>query len=107
MKWNASFLYQKSSSTNRDENGFLFQSGNEEFCVGGLCQVERNAPAKHIIGTDGQEFVYDYVVYTSVSYKNVLEIGDTLEIRFHNGNIVNKKIIGIDTTDRKVLAIWV
>lgn len=107
MGWNASFLYKKSSKSERDQNGFLISSEDGDFIIGTLCQAERNAPAKHIIGSDGQEFVYDYVVYTSTDYSDKLEIGDILEIRFYNGNIVRKKIIGIDTTDRKVLAIWV
>lgn len=106
MRWNATFQYQKSSSVTRDANGFLVDSTPSGLVPGTICQVERNAPAQHRIGTDGQEFVYDYELFTIPKYGNVLEIGDTMEVRFNDGTTFTKKILGIDITDKKVLAVW-
>ena len=107
MRWNATFRYQKTSAPTRNADGFLIDAATTGFELGTICQVERNAPAQHRIGTDGQEFVYDYTIYTLPKYGALLTIGDTLEVRFVDGNTFVKKIVGTDTTDKKVLAIWV
>lgn len=107
MRWNATFRYQKASTPTRNANGFLTDATASGFEVGTICQVERSAPAQHRIGVDGQEFDYDYTMYTLPKYGVVLAIGDTLEVRFNDGTTFAKKIIGIDTTDKKVLAVWV
>lgn len=108
MRWNATFRYQKASAPTRNDNGLLTDTATvPRFEVGTICQVERSAPAQHRIGTDGQEFVYDYTIYTLPKYGAVLAIGDTLEIRFNDGTTFSKKIIGTDITDKKVLTVWV
>lgn len=107
MRWNATFRYQKASTPTRDTNGLLINPTSSDFVMGTICQVERNAPAQHRIGADGQEFVYDYVMYTIPKYGNVISVGDTLEIRLNNGNTFTKTILGTDITDKKVLAVWV
>lgn len=107
MRWNATFRYQRASAPTRNENGFLTAAASPSgFEVGTICQVERNAPAQHRIGVDGQEFVYDYVLYTIPKYKDVLSVGDTIEVRFNDGNTFTKTILGTDITDKKVLAVW-
>lgn len=106
MRWNATFRYQKASTPTRNENGFLTDTATTGFEVGTICQVERNAPAQHRIGADGQEFVYDYTLYTIPKYGAVLSIGDTVEVRFNDGQTFTKKILGTDITDKKVLAVW-
>lgn len=107
MRWNAQFRYSKSESTKRDENGFLTTAGSDRFVTGSLCQVERNAPAKHFIGTDGQEFTYTYEVFMQKEYGTTLAIGDTLELTLIDGTVIVKPIVGIDNTDNKTLAVWV
>jgi len=106
MRWNATFRYQKASAPTRDENGFLTAASPASFVPGTICQVERSAPAQHRIGTDGNEFVYDYTLYTIPKYGSVLAIGDNIEVRFNDGNTFAKTILGIDITDKKVLAVW-
>lgn len=107
MRWNATFRYQKASTPTRDENGFVTAAAAPSFTEGTICQVERSAPAQHKIGTDGQEFDYDYVIYTIPKYRQLLAVGDILEVRFIDGTTFQKTIIGTDITDRKALAIWV
>lgn len=106
MRWNAQFRYSKTRSTTRDTNGCLVTTAGSEFVAGSYCQVERNAPAKHIIGTDGQEFMYNYSIYMDVSYKSILDIGDEIEINFFDGSTDTLKIIGTDVSDKKVFVIW-
>ena len=107
MRWNATFRHQKASTPTRDANGLLTKPTASGFVPGTICQVERNAPAQHLIGTDGQEFAYSYTMYTLPKYGSVLEVGDTLEVRFNDGTTFQKTILGTDITDKKVLAVWV
>jgi hypothetical protein len=107
MFYNATFRYKKSEQPTRDANGFLTDSQTaSEYVAGTLCQAERNAPAKHIIGTDGQEFVYTYEVFLPRNYGGVLAIGDTMELTIDNTHVVELPIVGIDVTDRKTLVVW-
>lgn len=106
MFYNATFRYKKSAQPTRDANGFLTDSQPSEYVDGALCQAERNAPAKHLIGTDGQEFVYSYEVFLPREYGEVLAIGDTMELTIDKTHIVELPIVGIDVTDRKTLVIW-
>lgn len=107
MRWNANFRYCKASLQSRNEDGFLTGTTSSSYEEGTICQVERNAPAQHKIGADGQEFDYDYTIYTIPKYSKVLEVGDHIEVRFNDGYTFTKKIIGTDITDKKTLAIWV
>ena len=106
MFYNAAFRYKKSAQPTRDANGFLTDSQQNEYVDGVLCQAERNAPAKHIIGTDGQEFVYTYEVFLPRNYGEVLAIGDTMELTIDETHVVELPIVGIDITDRKTLVVW-
>ena len=107
MRWNATFRYRKASTPTRNADGLLTKPTASGFELGTICQVERSAPAQHQIGTDGQEFVYSYTMYTLPKYGRVLGIGDTLEIRLNDGTTFQKTILGTDITDKKVLAVWV
>lgn len=106
MFYNATFRYRKSAQPTRDANGFLTDSPAGEFVDGALCQAERVVPAKHLIGTDGQEFVYSYEVFMPRSYSGTLEIGDMIELTFDTGHVVTSPIVGIDITDKKTLVVW-
>lgn len=106
MRWNATFRYRKNPTQRRDANGFLIDASASPFVDGSLCQVERNAPAKHFVGTDGQEFVYDYNVYLPKEFCAVVGIGDVLEITLDDGTVIEKSIIGVDITDKKTCAVW-
>lgn len=106
MFYNATFRYKKSAQPTRDANGFLTDSQPSEYVDGALCQAERNAPAKHLIGTDGQKFVYSYEVFLPREYGEVLAIGDTMELTIDKTHIVELPIVGIDVTDRKTLVVW-
>ena len=106
MFYNATFRYKKSAQPTRDANGFLTDSPSGEYVDGVFCQAERNVPAKHFIGTDGQEFVYTYEVFLPRNYGEVLAIGDTLELTIDNTHTVELPIVGIDVTDRKTLVVW-
>lgn len=106
MFYNATFRYKKSAQPTRDANGLLTDSQPSEYVDGALCQAERNAPAKHLIGTDGQEFVYSYEVFLPREYGEVLAIGDTMELTIDNTHVVEMPIVGIDVTDRKTLVVW-
>lgn len=106
MFYNATFRYRKSVQPERDSNGFLTDSQEDDFVSGTLCQVEQSDKAKHIIGTDGQEFACSYEVYLPTNYGTLLEVGDTMEVRLTNGTIIEKPILGTDVTDKKKLAVW-
>ena len=69
-------------------------------------QAERVVPARHLIGTDGQEFAYSYEVFMPRNYSSVLEIGDTLELTFDTGHTATAPIVGIDITNKKTLVVW-
>lgn len=107
MRWNATFRYRKATTSQRDSNGFLTQPVAAPFVDGGLCQVERNAPAQHRIATDGQEFVYTYQIFVPVSFATKIAIGDTLQISMQSGEVFSSAVLGTDTTNKKHLAIWV
>ncbi|MBQ6070013.1 MAG: hypothetical protein IJK84_10970 [Bacteroidales bacterium] len=106
MFYNATFRYKKSAQPARDANGFLTDSPASEYVDGALCQAERVVPARHLIGTDGQEFAYSYEVFMPRNYSSVLEIGDTLELTFDTGHTATAPIVGIDITNKKTLVVW-
>lgn len=107
MRWNATFRYRKAATTARDNNGFLTQAAPSEYVDGSICQIDRDAPAQHKIGEDGQEFVYSYTVYMTPKYGSEIAIGDTLEVRLNDGTLITKTVLGTDITDKKTLAVWV
>lgn len=106
MFYNAKFNYRKSPATVRDANGFLVEGQDTPAIEGSFCQVERDGKAHQAIGEDGQQFNYSHTVYAPKQYGSVLEIGDTIEIEFLDGSILTKQIVGLDTTDRKRLIVW-
>lgn len=106
MFYNATFRYKKSAQPTRDANGFLTDSPASEYVDGALCQAERVVPARHLIGTDGQEFAYSYEVFMPRNYSSVLEIGDTLELAFDTGHTATAPIVGLDITNKKTLVVW-
>lgn len=86
--------------------GFLQPGGGSEWVDGIECQLDKQAPAKQILGTDGQMHAYTYDVFIKdMRVKGKLNIGTECKVITEDGNLEEFTVTGVDET-RKYIELW-
>ena len=107
-RWNGTFKYRNQAEPERDpKTGFYVGGhGSAEFVDGGMCQIDKYAPAKQYVGTDGQTHSDTYNLFIMKPYRcDDLTIGTEVEITLEDGTTDQFTIQGIDN-QRKYVEIW-
>lgn len=107
---NGTFRYKVVQEAQRDQaTGFYTKPDNsdaDEWLPGCECQVEKHIPAKHIIGTDGQMYAYNYSVFISKYFDGELGLATIMQIIGEDGSTDEFTIQGIDNMNRKYIEVW-
>ncbi|MDR2286213.1 MAG: hypothetical protein LBE04_01865 [Prevotellaceae bacterium] len=103
---NGTFKYKTVQESEQDENGFYTSSTDSEWLDGCECYIEKCSPAKQLIGTDGQVFIYSYEIYIPKYFKANLSLTDKLKLFGEDGSEDEISIMGIDDYNRKVTIVW-
>lgn len=108
MKYNGSFDYWHGGEVFTDPTtGFTVQGETVAFEEGCECQIDISIPAKHYIGTDGQEYTYQYDIFIPKYFRSEISVGDTVRLYGADGAVIAEfKAQGIDTLNRKYIEIW-
>ena len=106
---NGIFRYRNSQEPVRNASTGLYEEAQEEqdgWTEPCQCQIDRYAPAKQYVGTDGQTHSYTYNLYVMQPFNcDVLTIGTEVEITLENGKTDTFTVIGIDC-QRRYIEIW-
>lgn len=108
MRYNGKFQYKLSTEAVRDPKTGLYASeGENDWQPGCECQIDNVVPAKHFIGTDGQEYTYNYNVFIPTWFDGrKLAIGTKIKVIGENGFEDEFEIKSIDTLNRKYIELW-
>lgn len=109
MRINGKFLYQSLSQVARDpETGLYSSDDGSDWQPGCECQIDNVVPAKHFIGTDGQEYTYNYNVFIPKHFFGVgdLAIGVLIKVIGENGIEDEFEIKSLDLLNRKYIELW-
>ncbi len=108
MKYNGSFNYWHGGEVLTDPNtGFTVQSDTATFERGCECQIDISIPAKHYVGTDGQEYTYTYDVFIPKYFRGEISVGATIQLLRADGTVIDEfKAQGVDTLNRKYIEVW-
>jgi hypothetical protein len=111
MKTNGIFRYkvnQKTETKDAKTGWVTYGDGSGEWLDGCECQIDRSIPAKHIIGTDGQTYEYNYDVFIPKYFPDLdkLMIGGEIQVIGEDGNSDEFTIQGIDSFNRKYMELW-
>lgn len=108
MKYNGSFNYCNVGEVSTDPaTGFAIQSDTATFERGCECQIDISIPAKHYIGTDGQEYTYTYDVFIPKYFRGEISVGATIQLLSADGTVIDEfKAQGVDTLNRKYIEVW-
>lgn len=108
MKINGHFRYKPIADVERDKStGFINTLPNKDLWIDGCeCQLDRIIPAKHHVGTDGQEFSYSYDMFIPPHFDSQnLSIGTDIEVTRHDGSVETFTVGSIDRTP-KYIELW-
>lgn len=108
MRYNGKFQYKQISQAAMDpETGLYSSEGETEWQPGCECQIDNVVPAKHFIGTDGQEYTYNYNVFIPKYFDvSKLAIGTPIKVIGENGFEDEFEIQSIDPLNRKYIELW-
>lgn len=108
MRYNGKFQYKLPTEAVRNpETGLYTSDGENDWQPGCECQIDNVVPAKHFIGTDGQEYTYNYNVFIPTWFDGrKLAIGTQIKIIGENGFEDEFEIKSIDTLNRKYIEVW-
>ena len=106
-RWNGTFRYKNQQEPVKDpKTGFLVKGESGEWVDGCLCQIDKYAPAKQYVGTDGQSHSYTYNLFIMKPYRcDNLTIGTEVEITLEDGTTDLFTIQGVDN-QRRYIEIW-
>ena len=107
-RWNGTFKYRNQADPERDpQTGFYVGGeGSEEWVDAGMCQIDKYAPAKQYVGTDGQTHSYTYGLFVMKPFKgDQITIGTEVEITLEDGTVDQFTVIGTEN-QRRYFEIW-
>lgn len=108
MRYNGKFQFKAPSQTTRDpQTGLYTSEGGSDWLPGCECQIDNVVPAKHFIGTDGQEYTYNYNVFIPKHFDSgKLAIGTLVKVIGFDGFEDEFEIKSIDPLNRKYIELW-
>nr|DAF67748.1 MAG TPA: hypothetical protein [Caudoviricetes sp.] len=107
MRINGSFKYKTLSQVVKDpETGLRYSSGGSDWQPGCECQIDKQIPAKQVIGTDGQAYTYSYDVFIPKYFRGELVVGAAIQLYGEDGSVDEIQIKGIDNLNRKYIEVW-
>lgn len=108
MRYNGSFNYSKCGAVDTDPTtGFPVQGAEMPLERGCECQIDISIPARHYVGTDGQEYTYTYDVFIPKYFRGEISVGDRIQLLGADGTVIDEfKAQGVDTLNRKHIEVW-
>ena len=107
MRINGSFKYQTIPQVVTDPTtGLKKASGGSEWLPGCECQIDKQIPARKMVGTDGEAYSYNYNVFIPKHFAGELAVGMIIQLSGEAGVVDEIQIQGIDNLNRKYIEIW-